>query len=275
MNDYLKKINNACEYIRKCGIENADIGVILGSGLGKIANKVKIDKKISYKDIPNFPESTVKEHSGNLIYSKINNKNVIFFQGRLHLYEGYNAKEVSFPVRVLQRLNGKLLIVSNSAGGVSTKLNTGDIVIIEDHINMMGENPLVGTNISELGKRFPVMHNAYKDYLIKKVEKIALKKHVNIKKGVYLGLKGPSLETDSEYRMVSKLGGDMVGMSTVPEVISAIHGGLDVLGFSIITNKFDEEKENEADFESVLKVANKAGDVLSNIVLKLIKNLTL
>ncbi|TYB31652.1 MAG: purine-nucleoside phosphorylase [Candidatus Mcinerneyibacterium aminivorans] len=274
MNDYLKNINEAIDFIKKKGINNIDIGMILGSGLGKIAEKIQIKIKISYKEIPNFPVSTVKEHSGNLIYGTVGDKHVVFFQGRLHLYEGYSAKEVGFPVRILQKLGGKLLIVSNSAGGVNPGLKKGDIVVIKDHINMMGENPLVGKNIKEFGTRFPIMHDAYNKNLLKKVKVIAKNKNIKLKEGVYLGLKGPSLETDAEYRMVEILGGDMVGMSTVPEVITAVHGGLDVLGFSIITNKFDGMSKNEADFNDVLRVANKAGDVLSNLVLKLIKNLT-
>ena len=273
--DYLKKIDEATRFLKDNFINSADILIILGSGLGKLVEKFDIKKKIAYKDIPHFPVSTVPEHKGNLLFTQLGEKNIVFMQGRFHLYEGYDAKDVVFPVRVMQKLGVKFLFVSNAAGGVGEHLSVGDIMLIEDHINLTGANPLIGKNYDELGERFPDMSNAYDKNLRKRIGEIAKEKKIILKKGVYLWLKGPSLETNAEYKMVKILGGDVVGMSTVPEVIAAVHGGMKVAGFSIVTNKFDEKgmEENRSSFKDVVSVANSAGEKLSGLLYEVIKKL--
>ena len=273
--NYLKKIRKASEFLIQEGIpKNIDLAIILGSGLGGIADEYGNKQKISYKKIPFFEEPTVEKHEGNLYYKIINGKKILFLQGRLHLYEGYSSKTVTFPIRVLQFLHCKKIVISNAAGGVTDNLKIGDIMLIVDHINLMGENPLVGNNFPKLGKRFPSMRNVYSRELIKKVDGIAKNIGLNLKKGVYVGLKGPSLETNSEYKMVKIIGGDAVGMSTVPEVITAAHAGIKVIGFSIITNIFKPEEENIDTHEKITEVAEKSSKKLIKIVKEVINDLT-
>src|SRR6056297_3076152 len=267
--NYLKKIKKASDYLLQKGIpENIDLAIILGSGLGEIADEYENKQKISYKKIPFFEQPTVKKHEGNLYFKVINGKKILFLQGRLHLYEGYSSKTVTFPIRVLQFLGCKKIVISNAAGGVSNNLKIGDIMIIVDHINLIGEN------YQQLGKRFPSMKNVYSRELIKKVDGIAKNIGLNLQKGVYVGLKGPSLETNSEYKMVKIIGGDAVGMSTVPEVITAAHAGIKVIGFSIITNIFKPKDEKIDTHEKITKVAERSSKKLIKIVKELINDLT-
>lgn len=234
----IKNLHNSAEYINKkiahLGIK-PDTGIILGSGLGKIADEIN-GIKIPYPEIPGFKSSTIKGHTGNLIIGGFCSKNVVVMQGRLHFYEGYDLKDVIYPVRVMKFLGVKNLIVTNAAGGINTGFVPGNLMIIKDHINFTGENPLKGANIEELGTRFPDMSEAYSKNLVNTVKKSAKDIGIDIKEGVYAWVTGPSYETPAEVRMLRMLGADAVGMSTVPEVITARHAGMNVLGISCITN---------------------------------------
>ncbi len=234
----IENIHNSAEYINKkiarTGIK-PDTGIILGSGLGKIADEIN-GIKIPYSEIPGFKSSTIKGHSGNLIIGGFCSKNVAVMQGRLHFYEGYDLKDVIYPIRIMRILGVKNLIVTNAAGGINTGFTPGNLMIIKDHINFTGKNPLRGANIEELGTRFPDMSEAYSKNLINTAEKAAEQIGINIKKGVYAWVTGPTYETPAEVKMLRMLGADAVGMSTVPEVIAARHTGMNVIGISCITN---------------------------------------
>ncbi|SET88524.1 purine-nucleoside phosphorylase [Salinibacillus kushneri] len=212
------------------------LGLILGSGLGVLADEIENPVVIPYGDIPHFPQSTVAGHKGQLVIGQLEGKQVIAMQGRFHYYEGYRMEQVTFPVRVMKEIGVEKLIVTNAAGGINESFNPGDLMLIQDHINMMGDNPLIGPNEEEMGPRFPDMSQAYNRELITHAEKCAEKLHLNVQKGVYVGNTGPSYETGAEISMLRTLGGDAVGMSTVPEVIVANHAGLKVLGISCISN---------------------------------------
>jgi purine-nucleoside phosphorylase len=234
--DQKSAIAESVRYIRTLSDKNWPLGIILGTGLGTLADEIDVKLEISYDKIPNFPVSTVESHSGKLLFGSLGGKEVAAMQGRFHYYEGYNLKQVTFPVRVLKELGIKILIVSNAAGGVNPQYKTGDLVMITDHINFQGANPLIGSNDDGLGPRFPDMFNCYDRELRELAEQTALDEKIPLQKGVYVSVTGPNLETSAEYRMVRILGGDLVGMSTVPEVIVARHQGNKVLGFSIVTD---------------------------------------
>jgi len=257
--------------IDKINFDNFDVGIILGSGLGDVSGEIKNPIKISYKDIPNFPVSTVKGHSGNLICGKIEEKKVCVMNGRFHYYEGYNMDKVTFGVRLLCFLGIKTLIVSNAAGGVNPLFSRGDIMVITDHINFFPEHPLRGSNDERLGPRFVDMYNTYDKDLIEKTEDIALETGLKIRKGVYFGLQGPTFETAAEYRMIKILGADAVGMSTVPEAITARWMDRKVLGLSIITDICLPDAMEKVSHEIVLNAANKAAPKLSKLIVEVVK----
>jgi len=257
--------------IDKVNFDNFDVGIILGSGLGDVSGEIKNPIKISYKDIPNFPVSTVKGHSGNLICGKIEEKKVCVMNGRFHYYEGYNMDKVTFGVRLLCFLGIKTLIVSNAAGGVNPLFSRGDIMVITDHINFFPEHPLRGSNDERLGPRFVDMYNTYDKDLIEKTEDIALETGLKIRKGVYFGLQGPTFETAAEYRMIKILGADAVGMSTVPEAITARWMDRKVLGLSIITDICLPDAMEKVSHEIVLNAANKAAPKLSKLIVEVVK----
>lgn len=231
-----EKINDAANYIRKHYAENLDIGLILGSGLGMLAEEILDPVRIPYEQIPHFPVSTVEGHAGQLVIGELNGKKVVAMQGRFHYYEGYNFQEVTFPVRVMKALGAKAMIVTNAAGGVNENFQPGDLMLITDHINHMGGNPLIGTNDSRLGVRFPDMSEAYSKKLRALAKATASELGLILQEGVYVGNTGPMYETPAEVRMARRLGGDAVGMSTVPEVIVARHAGIEVVGISCISN---------------------------------------
>jgi len=231
-----EKIQNAADFLKGRYQRTPRIGLILGSGLGVLADEIINPVKIPYNEIPDFPISTVEGHAGQLVFGLLSGIEVVAMQGRFHYYEGYNFDKVTFPVRVMKELGVEMLIVTNAAGGVNESFSPGDLMIISDHINLMGSNPLIGPNDSRLGVRFPDMSEAYTKELRIVAKEIASRFNLNIKEGVYVGLTGPVYETPAEIRMARVLGGDAVGMSTVPEVIVARHGGLKVLGISCITN---------------------------------------
>jgi purine-nucleoside phosphorylase len=247
-----------------------DFGVILGSGLGGFSEDIQIEFTLEYKDIPNFPLSTVEGHKGALIFGRIGTQKVLAMQGRFHFYEGYTMQEVTFPVRVMKYLGLQNLIVSNASGGVNSDFVEGDVVIITDHINMMPEHPLRGHNDERFGPLFVNMSEPYSRKLILKAKKIAKDINIDVKEGVYVGLQGPTFETLAEYKMVKAIGGDCVGMSTVPEVIVAKHMNMDCFGISVITDMGDVENIREVNHEEVLKAANKAEPHVRNLIKNLI-----
>nr|WP_078550552.1 purine-nucleoside phosphorylase [Litchfieldia alkalitelluris] len=229
-------INTSAEFLKNKFSTAPEIGLILGSGLGVLADEIENAIKIPYSDIPEFPVSTVEGHAGQLVYGTLRGKTVLAMQGRFHFYEGYSLEKVTFPIRVMKQLGVSTLIVTNAAGGVNESFEAGDLMLISDHINNMGTNPLLGENDKDLGVRFPDMSEAYSKELRKLARSVAEKLNINIKEGIYVGNTGPSYETPAEVRMLRVLGGDAVGMSTVPEVIVARHSGLKVLGISCISN---------------------------------------
>ena len=234
--NYINKILEASNYINNKSKNKPKVGLILGSGLGVLAEEIQNPIKIKYDEIPYFPTSTVEGHEGQIVVGTLEGKNVIALQGRFHYYEGYSLKDVTFPVRVMKELGVENLIVTNAAGGVNEKFNPGDLMIIEDHINFAFDNPLIGENFDNLGPRFPDMSHAYDKEMIDLAYTTAKSSDIKLQKGTYMFFSGPTYETPSEVKMARILGGDAVGMSTVPEVIVAVHGGLKVLGISCITN---------------------------------------
>lgn len=247
-----------------------DFGVILGSGLGGFSEDIQIEFILEYKDIPNFPISTVEGHKGALLFGTIGNKKVVAMQGRFHYYEGYSMQEVTFPVRVMKYLGLQNLIVSNASGGVNSNYKVGDIIFITDHINMMPEHPLRGKNEERFGPRFVNMSEPYARKFIVKAKEIAKELTIEVKEGVYVGLQGPTFETLAEYKMVKAIGGDCVGMSTVPEVIVAKHMNMDCFGVSVITDMGDVENIDEVNHEEVLKAAKKAEPHVRKLIKELI-----
>ena len=260
------KIQETVTFLKEKGWSKPDYGIVLGTGLGSLVNIIDITMKIPYAEIPNFPISTVKGHSGTLIYGNIGNKKIVAMQGRFHIYEGWDVKQVTFPIRVMRFLGVQNLIVSNASGGVNPKFEVGDIMVISDHINMMPSHPLQGRNDERLGPRFVDMHEPYDLEMIEKFEIIANELKINIQKGIYLALQGPTFETPAEYKMVALMGADAVGMSTVPEVIVAKHMGMSCFGLSVITDLGIEGHIEEVSHEAVQLAAKSSEKVISKLV---------
>lgn len=265
----LEKIQETANFLRSKMHTQPETAIILGTGLGSLVHEITDAYEISYKDIPNFPISTVEGHSGKLIFGKLANKDIMAMQGRFHFYEGYSMQEVTFPVRVMRELGIKTLFVSNAAGGMNPDFSIGDLMIITDHINFFPEHPLRGKNI-EYGPRFPDMSEAYSKELINKALQIAEEKGINVQQGIYIGTQGPTFETPAEYKMFHILGADAVGMSTVPEVIVANHCGIKVFGISVITDLGVEGKIVEVSHEEVQKAADAAQPKMTTIMRELI-----
>lgn len=268
-----QKIEEAVKAIKAVCTQKPDIGIILGTGLGMLANRIESPVQIPYESIPHFPVSTVDSHAGALIVGTIAGRSVVALSGRFHRYEGYSLAEVTFPVRVAKALGIHTLIVSNAAGGLNPQFKAGDLMIITDHINMMGDNPLIGSNDDSLGPRFPDMSEPYSMNLIEFAETISLRLGIKLQRGVYLACPGPCLETRAEYRFMRAIGADAVGMSTVPEVIVAVHAGLKVLGFSAITDECLPDALKPADIEKIIAVANAAEPKLTKIVMECLLNM--
>lgn len=270
----INKINEATEFlINKIGDEKPFLGIILGSGLGELANLIESPKIVPYTTIPGFPESTAIGHKGNFIFGKLGGKNVIAMQGRFHYYEGYPMDVVTLPVRVMILLGIKYLIVSNAAGGVNYNYKVGDLMIIKDHINLL-PNPLIGKNLDKFGPRFPDMTRPYDINLIKLFEETAEKSNIQLRKGVYLAGSGPSYETPAEYNFFRLAGADAVGMSTVPEVIVARHSNIPVFGISVITNEaHDFADDFYNDGEDVIKAANEAAKILNKLIIEMVSKI--
>ncbi len=269
----LEKIKATASYIKERINATPEVGIILGTGLGGLVKEIDIKVSIPYSEIPNFPVSTVDGHAGRLIYGTLGNREVLAMQGRFHFYEGYSMKEVTFPVRVLKYVGVTHLFVSNASGGLNPDWHVGEIVIISDHINFFPEHPLRGKNENELGPRFPDMSKCYDERLRNKAKLIALENNIVVKEGVYVGVSGPTFETPSEYKMFRLLGGDLVGMSTVPEVIVARHMNLKVFGISIVTDSGVPGEIVEISHEEVQEVAMKAEPKMTLIMKNLIQGI--
>jgi len=271
--DLKAKITESVEFINQKSNIKPKIAIILGTGLGRLVEDIKEKEIIPYSDIPNFPISTVQGHGGNLVLGKLENKEVVAMQGRFHYYEGYNLKEVTFPVRVMKKLGADVIIISNAAGGMNRFFKRGDLMLITDHINLFGNNPLIGPNDEELGLRFPDMSEVYDRKLVELTLKVALKEKIKLHQGIYVGLTGPTLETPAEYRFLIKIGADAVGMSTVPEVIVANHMGMKVLGISCITDLAINGVIVKTGLEEILKAASKAEPIMTKLVKKVIQKI--
>jgi len=270
----LNQIYETCEFIKAKTNFTPEYGVVLGSGLGGFAEDIAIEFTIPYSEIPNFPTSTVAGHKGALLFGTIGTKKVIAMQGRFHYYEGHTMKEVTFPIRVMKYLGVSKLIVSNASGGVNSKFKVGSIVLITNHINMMPEHPLRGINDERLGPRFVNMSEPYSHNMIAKVKEIANAKNIQVEEGVYVALQGPTYETLSEYKMIKNIGGDCVGMSTVPEVIVARHMDMETFGISVITDMGNEENMKSVSHKEVLKAAKNAEPQIRTLIKELIFSYT-
>jgi purine-nucleoside phosphorylase len=266
-------VREAADVVRRIADIKPEVGIILGTGLGMLGDKIETVARISYGDIPHFPTSTVDTHAGELILGRLAGRNVVALSGRFHRYEGYSLQQVTFPVRVAKALGIHSLIVSNAAGGMNPQFQAGDLMVITDHINLMGDNPLIGPNDDALGPRFPDMSEPYSRALIDLAEAAALKSGIRLQRGVYVAVTGPCLETRAEYRFLRFIGADAVGMSTVPEVIVAVHAGLRVLGFSAITDECLPDALEAANIEKIIAVANAAEPKLSALVLECLQRM--
>nr|WP_067063031.1 purine-nucleoside phosphorylase [Mucilaginibacter sp. L294] len=270
----LESIQNTTDYIKKrIGDFEPEAGIILGTGLGALVNEIEVEKQLMYSNIPDFPMSTLEFHSGKLIFGTLGGKKVVAMQGRLHYYEGYTMQQITLPVRVMKMLGIKTLFVSNASGSLNPAIKKGDLAIIEDHINLQPMNPLIGRNDAELGPRFPDMSEPYRHDLIEKGLAIAKANNITCHKGVYVAVTGPNLETRAEYKYLRIIGGDIVGMSTVPEVIVANHMGLPVFAISVITDEGFPEVLKPVSLEEILAVAREAEPKLTVILKELIAGL--
>ena len=267
------QINKAVQAVWKKTAFRPEIAMILGTGLGNLTKQVKKEAVIPYEAIPHFPKSTVVSHAGRLVFGMLGGKRVVVMEGRFHYYEGYTLEQVTFPVRVLKKLGAKILIVSNAAGGLNLDYQKGDLVLIEDHINLMGVNPLIGPNDDRLGLRFPDMSQPYSKRLMGIAEDAARENHFKVRRGVYVGVTGPCLETRAEYRFLRGIGADLVGMSTVPEAIVGVHAGFETLGISVVTDVCDPDHLEPANIEEIIRAANQAGPRLDQLVQGTVQNL--
>ena len=272
MKNNANRVKEAAEFIKSRNGKDITIGLMTGTGLGESAQSLETIASFEYKDIPHFPVSTVESHLGKLIIGEMHGKKAMAMQGRFHLYEGYSPLEVTFPIRVMQRLGVKMLILSNAAGGLNLGFKPGNIMIIKDHINLTGSNPLIGENEESWGIRFPDMSEAYDKNLAAMAEKAGADAGIDLKKGIYAGLKGPSLETPAEVRFLQTIGADAVGFSTVQEVITAVHAKMRVLGLSTITNVSDPDNPAPATVKEVIRVARQAVSHLDQIISKVLEN---
>ena len=267
VDQFRKKRDEAVAAIRQKTSLKPDALLILGTGLGQLAKEIEAEIEIPYQEIPHFPLSTVESHAGKLIFGTLGGKKVVAMQGRFHYYEGYSMQQIVFPVRVAKALGAPTLIVSNACGGLNPDYKPSDLMLIHDHINLLGDNPLIGPNDEQLGPRFPDMSEPYTNSLLELAEKTASSLGIAVHKGVYTALSGPMLETRSEYRYLRMLGADVVGMSTIPEVISAVHMSMKVLGISVITDECVPETLKPVQIEDVIAAASKAEPNLTRLVI--------
>jgi purine-nucleoside phosphorylase len=256
----------AVDVVRERSALEPRVAIILGTGLGRLAERIEVETEIPYADIPGFAVPTVESHSGRLLLGSLGGQPVVAMQGRFHRYEGYDLGQVTFPVRVMRALGAEILIVSNVSGGMNPMWSPGELVLIADHINLIGDNPLVGANWDELGTRFPDMSEPYDAGLQRLAQAVALEQGVRLNRGIYVAVAGPNLETRAEYRMLRLMGADVVGMSTVPEVIVAVHGGMRVLGLSIITDACLPDALQPANVAEIIAVANRSEPTLTRLI---------
>ncbi|TDI93503.1 MAG: purine-nucleoside phosphorylase [Caldithrix sp.] len=273
MQDLKAKIDQAGSFLKEQTKITPEVGIILGTGLGALAEEIEQEAVIPYDQIPHFPLSTVESHAGRLIFGKIASKSVMAMQGRFHYYEGYSMQQISFPVRVMKQMGADTLLVSNACGGMNPLYTPGDIMIIVDHINLFGDNPLIGVNDDSFGPRFPDMSEPYTNELIALAEQIALEEKIKIQKGVYVAVSGPCLETRAEYRFLRAIGADVVGMSTIPEVIVAVHSSMRVLGLSVVTDACFPDALEPVDIQKILKVAAEAEPKLTLMMKRVIERM--
>lgn len=269
--NYVEQVKDAVKYITAHTSIKPEAGIILGTGLGALAKEIEVVNRLEYKDIPHFPVSTVESHQGELLLGYLEGKPVVAMRGRFHSYEGYTMKQVTFPVRVMKLLGVKLLMVSNASGGLNPDYQISDLMILNDHIDLFPENPLTGKNFDEFGPRFPDMSDTYNRNLVDKALEIAKKHGIAAHQGVYVGVKGPNLETPAEYKYLRIIGGDAVGMSTVPEVLVARHMGLPVFAISAITDIGVEGKIKKVSLDDVINAANRAEPGMTTIIRELLK----
>lgn len=268
----LEELNQTITYLRLAGILNPEVGIVLGTGLGRMATEIDVILSLNYSDIPNYPLATVESHTGKLIYGKLRGKLVLVMQGRFHFYEGYSLQQITFPIRIMKLLGVRFLLLSNAAGALNLQFKKGSLMLIEDHINMLPDNPLRGKNFAELGPRFPDMSRPYSPELNDRLLRIAQREQIVLHKGVYIAVTGPNLETRAEYRMFRNFA-DAVGMSTVPEVIVANHMSLPCAAISVLTDECDPDNLVPARIEDILETAAKAEIKLCRLLSELITEL--
>ena len=273
MSDVISRINESLAYLNQQGIAEPQIGIVLGTGLGHLASHIQVIQEISYQQIPHFPISTVESHDGKLIYGTLGGKTVLAMQGRFHFYEGYSMEQIVFPIRVMKFLGIKLLLLSNAAGCLNLNWKKGDLMLLDDHINLQPSNPLIGKNIEALGSRFPDMSAPYFPAFNQSLMAIAQQYEITLHKGVYAAVPGPMLETRAEYRYIRQLGADAVGMSTVPEVIAANHMGLPCAAVSVLTDECDPDHLKPVTLEEIIEVASKAELKLTQLFMHFIESL--
>lgn len=274
MSELINQLNESVKYIRAHCDTEPKIGIVLGSGLGNLATEIEVEKAIAYKDIPNFPVSTVEGHTGKLIFGKLNGVAVLAMSGRFHFYEGYTPAQVAYPIRVMKLLGVATLLLSNAAGGVNENYRVGDLAIINDHISFFTHNPLIGKNEDALGVRFPDMSEPYDKSLIALAKSIGAEHGIELKDGVYTGVTGPTFETHAEYRLIKIAGGDLVGMSTVQEVIVAVHAGMKTFAVSVVTDLGIRDDDNKISHTEVLEAANNAEPKLTKLFRELVVAIT-
>ncbi|MBN2426370.1 MAG: purine-nucleoside phosphorylase [Calditrichaceae bacterium] len=270
---YRKHLKEAFDYIKSKIDFNPVAGIILGTGLGGLVKEIEIEKKIPYGEIPHFPVSTVESHEGYLIFGRINGKKIMAMQGRFHYYEGYSMQQITFPVRIMKMMGVASLLISNAAGGMNPEYRKGDLAVIIDHINLLGSNPLIGQNLDEFGPRFPDMSEPYSKRLMQLAEQAAGENGIKIHQGVFVAVSGPNLETKAEYKFLRNIGADIVGMSTVPENIVAVHMGLEVMAVSVITDECFPDMLEPVNVDEIIAIANKAEPKLTTIMKEVIKRL--
>jgi purine-nucleoside phosphorylase len=268
-----ERVETAAAEVRRAASVKPEVGIILGTGLGGLADEITVEATVPYERIPGFPLSTVESHAGRMLLGKLGSRAVVAMQGRFHRYEGYDLDDVAFPVRVMRALGARILIVSNACGGMHPLWNPGDLVLLSDHINLLGDNPLIGANDDRLGPRFPDMSSPYDPELRALARGVALEQGIVLREGVYVAVPGPSLETRAEYRMLRAIGADVVGMSTVPEVIVGVHAGLRIVGISIITDQCLPDALEPADIDRIIATARRAEPALTRLVCGMVERL--
>ena len=274
MSDLFDKIEAATAKVRESTDLKPDIAIVLGTGLGALSEEIADKVAIPYSEIPGFPTSTVQSHQGELELGTIEGRPVVAMEGRFHFYEGWSMEQITLPIRVMQNLGAKVLIVSSASGGMNPLHLAGDLVLIDDHINLLGGNPLIGPNDDRLGPRFPDMSRPYDPDLLDLAESVALEESIRAHRGVYVAVSGPNLETRAEYRFLRMIGADVVGMSTVPEVIVGVHGGMRVLGVTVITDRCLPDALQPVDIEEIIKIANGAEPKLTRLIRRIVKEAT-